>query len=91
MLLVSKPKVLRGGICVKRLLIGCSRVGCPYTGCPYAGCNLGGDNIRYTCFLDVIALKAVLHCYALLRTVIELGGVSRNILCVGHVPGHVLA
>jgi hypothetical protein len=91
MLFASRPRVLRGGICVRRLLMGCPRAGCPYTGCPHAGYNLGGDGIRYTCFLDMIAFGAVLHCCALLRTVVELGGVSRNILCVGHVPGHVLA
>jgi hypothetical protein len=72
-------------------LLSCSRVGCPYVRCPYIGCNLRGNGIRYTCFLDVITFKAVLYYYALLYTVIELGGVSRNILCVGHVPGHVLA
>jgi hypothetical protein len=72
-------------------LLSSSRAGCLYTGCPHAGCNLGGNCVRYTCFLGVIALGVVLYCCALLRTVVELGGVSRSILCVGHVPGHVLA
>jgi hypothetical protein len=91
MLFASRPRVLRDGICVRRLLVSCSCAGCSYTGCPHVSCNLGGNRVRYTCFLDIIALEAVLHYCALLRTVIELGGVSRNILCVGHVPGHVLA
>jgi hypothetical protein len=91
MLFASRPRVLRGGICVKRLLVSCSRTGCSYTGCPHAGYNLGGDEVRYTCFLDIIAFGAVLYCCALLCTVVELRGVSRNILRVGHVRGHVLA
>jgi hypothetical protein len=91
MLFASRPKVLQDGICVRRLLVSCPCAGCSYTGCPHAGCNLGGNGIRYTCFLDMIAFGAVLHCCTLLRTVVKLGGVSRNILCVGHVPEHVLA
>jgi hypothetical protein len=55
------------------------------------GLQSEGDGVRYTCFLDMIAFGAVSHCCALLRTVVKLRGVSRNILCVGHVPGHVLA
>jgi hypothetical protein len=76
---------------LKGCLLGCSRAGCSYVGCPYTGYNLRGNGIRYTCFLDVIAFRAVLYCYALLCTIIKLRGVSRNILCVGHMPRHVLA
>jgi hypothetical protein len=91
MLFTSKPRVLQGRICVRRLFVSCSRTDCSYTGCPHTGCNLGDNRVRYTCFLNVIAFKAVLHCCTLLRTIVKLGGVLQNILCVGHVRRHVLA